>query len=1361
MGIGNNNPQEMLDVSGAIKIGTDLTNTTGAPTGGAGTVRFRSGIFEGWDGSAWIPLGGGSSADSDWTVSGANQYSAVTGNVGIGITLPATRLHAGNTTNGTIGTFETTATGWGGLEVKTGSGAASYVLMNDGTNSAVVKQFGGLMQFEAPDNVIRMAIQSSDGNVGIGTTTPNYKLDVNGSARFSNGSFVNNGLAANPSISFSSDSNTGIYTPSADNLGFVTGGVESFRVDENGNVGIGPVNPDANLDLVGSFRYTDGNQGANKVLRSDGSGFATWVDPATLVSNDADWTISGNNQYSAVSGNVGIGTASPTVKLEVAGNFIVGVGNTATGLYASSFGVSNNSNGFYSLTAGQLNNANGNYSVAMGRQTTATGAYSISMGRLTTAGGTDATAFGNQTNASGDNSFASGRSTIASGVYSTATGQGTTASGVVSTAMGTNTLAKSYAETALGLFNTDYSPSSTGAFSSSDRLLVVGNGANSLNRSDALVILKNGNTGIGTSTPSSMLEVAGQVKITGGTPGANKVLTSDAAGLASWVDPTTLISNDGDWTVIGSNQYSAVSGNVGIGITNPTHKLHVTGGSNTAQIGNGEVGTLPSLPQWTYFGHADLDHSAAVNHAISQRNSGATIVNAAAGQSVGFRIAGAEKMTVAATGNVGIGVTNPAHSLQVAGSNSAQIGNGEVGTSSSLPQWTYFGHADLDHSTFANHAISQRNSGATIVNASAGQTLGFRIGMIEQMTLSSAGNFGIGNNNPTAKLEVTGQVKITGGTPGANKVLTSDATGLGSWVDPATLVANAGFTTTAGVTSNAPGTYASDDFVFGSAQLDDDDTTPNDNARFFFDKSKAAFRAGFVPADEWDAANVGNYSTAFGQEPVASGSSSVALGAFTVASGSSSIAAGLGNTASGNNSVAMGSGTSASGIASTAIGFETDASGTFSFAGGENSEASGVLSIALGESTIASGPASIAIGSQTTASGDYSAAIGLRISAKSYGEMVVGRWNTDYTPNSTTGWNASDRLFVVGNGTASTSRSDAMVVLKNGNTGIGTSTPTAKLDIAGTAALNNNQLRLKDGSDANHYLSYIGGSFDGAKLTGFNNVILNTVSGGDALIVTGNRVGIGTTAPIAPLHVEAQSSPTYGNFTYYAFQTNAGGGSCCAGTVNNVSIHASGRVMASEFDAFSDARIKSVISVSNSEEDLKKLLGIKITDYRMKDAAKDVKQYKKVIAQQVEEVYPEAVSQITDVIPNIYSLADIENGFVSLKADVKTGDRIKLILESGTEMVTVTKVEENGFVIDSELNEQAFVYGTEVDDFRTVDYEAISMLNVSATQELFKLVSQLQSSNKELEQKLSDYSSLKADVELLKEALGIDLQSSK
>ena len=61
-------------------------------------------------------------------------------------------------------------------------------------------------------------------------------------------------------------------------------------------------------------------------------------------------------------------------------------------------------------------------------------------------------------------------------------------------------------------------------------------GMASAGNSGALAIM-GGDVGIGTRSPGATLEVNGQVKITGGTPGADKVLTSDAAGLASWKQP--------------------------------------------------------------------------------------------------------------------------------------------------------------------------------------------------------------------------------------------------------------------------------------------------------------------------------------------------------------------------------------------------------------------------------------------------------------------------------------------------------------------------------------------------------------------------------------------------------------------------------------------------------------------------------------------------------------------------------------------------------------------------------------------------------------------------------------------------------
>ena len=66
----------------------------------------------------------------------------------------------------------------------------------------------------------------------------------------------------------------------------------------------------------------------------------------------------------------------------------------------------------------------------------------------------------------------------------------------------------------------------------------LGNGATHTPDTDVMTLQGNGNVGIGTTNPSARLEVNGQVKINGGAPGAGKVLTSDANGLATWQKPS-------------------------------------------------------------------------------------------------------------------------------------------------------------------------------------------------------------------------------------------------------------------------------------------------------------------------------------------------------------------------------------------------------------------------------------------------------------------------------------------------------------------------------------------------------------------------------------------------------------------------------------------------------------------------------------------------------------------------------------------------------------------------------------------------------------------------------------------------------
>ncbi len=88
---------------------------------------------------------------------------------------------------------------------------------------------------------------------------------------------------------------------------------------------------------------------------------------------------------------------------------------------------------------------------------------------------------------------------------------------------------------------------------------------------------------------------------------------------------------------------------------------------------------------------------------------------------------------------------------------------------------------------------------------------------------------------------------------------------------------------------------------------------------------------------------------------------------------------------------------------------------------------------AIGVDTTASGPYSIARGYQSSALGTYSTANGLSTSAKSAAETVFGWYNLESSPVNSAIWNGLDGLFRLGNGNSS-GRSDAMTVLKSGQT---------------------------------------------------------------------------------------------------------------------------------------------------------------------------------------------------------------------------------------------------------------------------------------------------------------------------------------
>jgi hypothetical protein len=232
---------------------------------------------------------------------------------------------------------------------------------------------------------------------------------------------------------------------------------------------------------------------------------------------------------------------------------------------------------------------------------------------------------------------------------------------------------------------------------------------------------------------------------------------------------------------------------------------------------------------------------------------------------------------------------------------------------------------------------------------------------------------------------------------------------------------------------------------------------------------------------------------------------------------------------------------------------------------------------------------------------------------------------------------------------------------------------------------------------------------------------------GPSIVMNVNKngsVGIGTTTPTQARLVVGGSIGTSPAMAAVRYLTTGGlyGGNVAYPSPGSIGLSAyfGGYVALDTLAVFSDERIKQIAQHSESAQDLKTLMGIEITDYSYIDkVARAATPQKKVIAQQVEKVFPQAVSRITDVVPDIYQKASLKGAWISLESDLKVGDRVRLISEKREGVFAVLEVAKGKFRTEfSAETDEVFVYGREVKDFRVVDYDAIAMLNVSATQQI-------------------------------------------
>ncbi len=105
----------------------------------------------------------------------------------------------------------------------------------------------------------------------------------------------------------------------------------------------------------------------------------------------------------------------------------------------------------------------------------------------------------------------------------------------------------------------------------------------------------------------------------------------------------------------------------------------------------------------------------------------------------------------------------------------------------------------------------------------------------------------------------------------------------------------------------------------------------------------------------------------------------------------------------------------------------------------------------------------------------------------------------------------------------------------------------------------------------------------------------------------------------------------------------------------------------------------------------------------------------------LEKVFPQAISQSTNAVPDIYKQATIyRTAGCELATDLKVGERVKLIGDKEQGIYPVLEERDGAFRTDCKpASDKVFVYGREVNDFMRGGLRtAIAMLNISAaTQE--------------------------------------------
>jgi hypothetical protein len=656
-----------------------------------------------------------------------------------------------------------------------------------------------------------------NGNVGIGTTSPNTKLSV--ATVWSNGTDT-------PFISSQVDSETlnriGTHVEStstaATAMTFYThpannASSEKMRITSAGNVGIGTTTPGTRLDVLGGTANSAIAQfsGAVSGRGLKISTFSTGTTDAGVIL-DAQTTSQANLAFATNgseamritnAGNVGIGTTSPSQKLTVRhGNIGLesnSYGNTGLIQMFGTDGLEKFQQGLTTGGDAYLYTFSGNNLILY----TNNGSERM---RITSGGNVGIGTTSPQSKLQiGDSYIAtSGTNKIislnAGGYYSTSNGSqynviGLTATTIDNSDIYTQNSGESVKNFYLGLVS-EYAYFNVNRFSifqgGAERLTIQGYGDNA------------GFVGIGTTTPTGNLEIfnnniGGNLRLSRDAGAQRGVLEwgrnngGSFQSIASIIAESDLTSpNNGLLRFILSNSSGTqvdrmrldASGNLGLGVT-------PSAWGSVNKVFETTLGTsLIGRADFSAFGRNFFYNSS--DAAIYTNNGNATGYFQTAGQHIwvnapsgtaGNAISFTQAMTLNASGNLGIGTTSPTYPLDVYNTGASTARIRVVGTSNfallqaqNTSGTFYIGIDDSAGSGFAQGNYTR------VIYSSESYPLAISVNNAERMRITSSGNVGIGTTFPNAKLDVNGDALINGltiGRGGAN-IGSNTALGLGT-----------------------------------------------------------------------------------------------------------------------------------------------------------------------------------------------------------------------------------------------------------------------------------------------------------------------------------------------------------------------------------------------------------------------------------------------------------------------------------------------------------------------------------------------------------------------------------------------------